>query len=541
MNNLKEKERLKQLKEKEKQQQLKQKEKEKQLKEKEKLLKEKEKQKEQLLKQKEKEKQLKEKEKQLKEKEKQQQLKQKEKEKLLKEKEKLQQLKQKEKEKQLKEKQQQQNKTLKIKPIKKNKTLKIITKIIKNILNVDNVDNVDNNSNNVNVEVDQLLKQCLDSELCLAFGIQATQIKQLFNNFKDLKYIEPPIQRIGEPSSNGFVNKIKFSRDDYDVYVILKSSATQNSDNLYYEYLIGLEINKWTQIYPTFVDTYGIFLYTSNTTWNYAKNNKIINKNVFLNSLIELPNPTFANSCLKSKYLAIMIQNLRNSNTISSVINNTEPTQLIYFIIYDLPYILFQIYSTLSSMSLNFTHYDLYLNNVLLYQPLKDSYITYHYHLKDEILQFNSHYMAKIIDYGRSYFKETTARICTEISKECKKEVNIGYDTVCHPPKNNNINEDLYLLTNLLLKNGSQIQIVNPELFNILNKVIHNFNGMMINHNISGLPSNINNVNDAFIILAQYVKTNSNLKANIFNYKLGDLHVYLNDKTPMKFIKNNKM
>jgi hypothetical protein len=399
-----------------------------------------------------------------------------------------------------------------------------------------------------NVNMTELLKQCLDSELCLAFGIQATQIKQLFNNFKDLKYIEPPIQRIGEPSSNGFVNKMKFSRDKYDVYVILKSSAAQKSDNLYYEYLIGLEINNWIQIYPTFVDTYGIYLYTSNTNWNYVKKNKIINKNVFLNSLIELPSPTFKKSCLDSKYLAIMIQNLRNSNSISSLLENNNNTELIQFIQFNLPYILFQIYSTLSSMSLNFTHYDLHTGNVLLYQPLKDSYITYHYHLKDnKIIKFNSYYMAKIIDYGRSYFKEKTAEIYKEICKECTKcGEKSGYGWVNNEKPSssnsylnanyNNISHDLRLLN--MLKSYESVKIVNPQLYKLLEKVIYLGTYGTMEIKSSGLPNKISNVNDAFIELTEFVETHSNMNNPIFKHKLGDLHIYLNSKTPLNFIKN---
>ena len=505
----------------------------------------------------------------------------------LKEKERLKLLKQKEKEDKQKEKEDKQNekerlkllkkkKTLKIKPIKpskKKKTLKIkLTKKNKTLKKIPIIPPktiiippkiplkttiippkippkstiIPPKSTNVNMT--ELLKQCLDSELCLAFGIQATQIKQLFNNFKDLKYIEPPIQRIGEPSSNGFVNKMKFSRDKYDVYVILKSSAAQKSDNLYYEYLIGLEINNWIQIYPTFVDTYGIYLYTSNTNWNYVKKNKIINKNVFLNSLIELPSPTFKKSCLDSKYLAIMIQNLRNSNSISSLLENKNNTELIQFIQFNLPYILFQIYSTLSSMSLNFTHYDLHTGNVLLYQPLKDSYITYHYHLKDnKIIKFNSYYMAKIIDYGRSYFKEKTAEIYKEICKECTKcGEKSGYGWVNNEKPSssnsylnanyNNISHDLRLLN--MLKSYESVKIVNPQLYKLLEKVIYLGTYGTMEIKSSGLPNKISNVNDAFIELTEFVETHSNMNNPIFKHKLGDLHIYLNSKTPLNFIKN---
>jgi len=441
--------------------------------------------------------------------------------------------------------------TLKIKTINqsnKKKTLKKISKSPESPKSIKSTKSTNISSTSTNVDMSELLKQCLDSELCLAFGIKATQIKQLFNNFKDLKYIEPPIQRIGEPSSNGFVSKMKFSRDKYDVYVILKSSAKQNSDNLYYEYLIGLEINKWVQIYPTFVDTYGIFLYTSDTNWNYVKKNKVINKNVFLNSLIELPSPTFANSCLDSKYLAIMIQNLRNSNSISSLLENTNNTELIQFIQSNLPYILFQIYSTLSSMSLNFTHYDLHTANVLLYQPLKDSYITYNYHLKNnKIIKFNSHYMAKIIDYGRSYFKTKTAEIYKEICRECEKcGEKSGYGWVNNDKPSsrnsylnanyNNISHDLRLLS--MLKSYQSIKIVNSELYNLLEKVVYLDTYGTMEIKSSGLPNKINNVNDAFIELTKFVERHSNMKNSIFKHKLGDLHIYLNSKTPLRFIKN---
>ena len=78
------------------------------------------------------------------------------------------------------------------------------------------------------------------------------------------------------------------------------------------------------------------------------------------------------------------------------------------------------------AMNVNtFTHYDLHLENVLLYEPVKGKYIQYHYHLNANTeITFKCCYIAKIIDYGRSYFVDKySPNIVTKTSSNIRYKV----------------------------------------------------------------------------------------------------------------------
>jgi hypothetical protein len=92
----------------------------------------------------------------------------------------------------------------------------------------------------------------------------------------------------------------------------------------------------------------------------------------------------------------------------------------------DLLNALFQIYMPLAMAKDTFTHYDLHLGNIQLYEPLKGHYIHFHYHLPTgETVSFKSSYIAKIIDYGRSYFNDIVSGVN---SKDIYAEVCDAYD-----------------------------------------------------------------------------------------------------------------
>ena len=77
------------------------------------------------------------------------------------------------------------------------------------------------------------------------------------------------ITPIGKPSSNGFVREIKYEKNGYNAYAILKSSATMFSDNLAYEYIVGHNyINKIVTRFPCFLYTYGLYYYKSDDAYN---------------------------------------------------------------------------------------------------------------------------------------------------------------------------------------------------------------------------------------------------------------------------------
>jgi hypothetical protein len=71
-----------------------------------------------------------------------------------------------------------------------------------------------------------------------------------------------------------------------------------------------------------------------------------------------------------------------------------------------------------------FTHYDLHTDNVLIYEPIKGSFIHYHYHLVNgTVISFKSKYIAKIIDYGRSFFNDVENTTITGSSLKIHKKI----------------------------------------------------------------------------------------------------------------------
>jgi hypothetical protein len=402
---------------------------------------------------------------------------------------------------------------------------------------------------------------CTDSGVCIAFGKELGIIKNHFDNFLNFTYVSQ-IRRIGEPSANGFVNEITYDREGYKSHAILKSSTTPLADNLLYETLVGLYVNKLNMIYPCFLETYGIYGYKTGTEWTRLKNGsrdkKILNDLILLNSIPEV-DELVSISCKNSQYLCVLIQNIKDAKSLESMLNKRE------FSKNHLMYVLYQIYMTLSCVSNNFTHYDLHAGNVLLYEPVKGKYIEYHYHKDNQEIVFKSPYLSKIIDYGRCFFKDDNNRsklgsstkihkaVCEH--KSCKPDCGLsaGYSWLeCSNSANNhyicsterNISHDLRLLYIL--------RSVYPQ-FPFFNKInyCNGFNYRnpcqgfgTIENTRRGLPDIINNVLDAHdellrVITDPHTIDNNDAIFNDPNEKLGELHVYY-DGRPMKFIENKR-
>lgn len=106
---------------------------------------------------------------------------------------------------------------------------------------------------------------CPNSGECVAFGIDTEKIRKYFNNY-DLSLVDKSeeIDILGGDSANGFILEIPLVKDGYKVYAVLKNSRNADADNLFYEGLVGLYINKKNYIFPCFVETYGMYQWT---TW----------------------------------------------------------------------------------------------------------------------------------------------------------------------------------------------------------------------------------------------------------------------------------
>lgn len=248
---------------------------------------------------------------------------------------------------------------------------------------------------------------CSDSNECISFGKEIKIIKEFFGNFANFDYVTEFIE-IGTPSVNGFIKKITYEKQGYTANTVLKSSRKDSADNLYYEYLVGKFLNTQSMFFPCFVETYQIFKYKDNSSYNYIQNCKTttgceVQKlkdglEVYSNTNIDTG---IEDSCIKPTSMAI--QSLKNPLSIENMMDDIDLTNK------QLLYVLFQIYMPLSVIADKFTHYDLHWNNVQLYEPVKDKVIKYYYYLSStEIIEFYSPYIAKIIDYGRCYFNDGT-------------------------------------------------------------------------------------------------------------------------------------
>ena len=406
---------------------------------------------------------------------------------------------------------------------------------------------------------------CLDSGVCLAFGTYANEIKKHFGGFANFEYATAPIKRIGSPSANGFINEIQYDHRGYKAYAVLKSSVKPNSDNLMYEYMVGQYINKLNKRFPCFVETYGYYIYDNtmkvNTkgVWTFLQDSKITaNMDTIKKGLILQKTTDYAKACKQSKFLAILIQHLKGILPIKDRFRSPR------FVAYELANVLFQVYMPLGIFGDSFTHYDLHHENVNVYEPEKDSYIHFHYHMDGgEEYSFKSKYIAKIIDYGRSYFKDEetgidSKKIYTDLCKETKCNPSCGYSKgfswMYNQPnpsssywissQKRNKSHDLRLLNEVKVgtKANKTGEWLSDGLKSVLQKLKydkHHGTPEMT----KGFPNTIQNVYDAALALGNIISLPEQIQQNEDVYrgktKLGDLHIYCgkDDTRPMRFVK----
>jgi len=405
---------------------------------------------------------------------------------------------------------------------------------------------------------------CSNSGTCLAFGTHSDMIRKFFNGFTTFEFVDSPIKRIGTESVNGIINEVKYSKNGYDAYAILKSSITELADNLVYEYMVGQFLNKKGKQFPCFVETYGLYNYKTEQQWEHVLDTEIITANVMRDSLTHITTPPMdmlSEACTQSKLMAILIQHISKPQTIYQKLQ--IPVGFTNFVRNHLLYVLYQIYLPLSQLSGVYTHYDLHYDNVLLYKPANDMYIHYHYHLDaHKSIDFKSMYIAKLIDYGRGYFVDSKAnpitkskKIYTKLCKlaackpDCGNNAGFGWLQSEHPPgsayfidlKKHNKSHDLRLLNMIKTEYGFEIEQNNPALFETLDKVVYDIYGTQ-ELNKSGLPLKINNVNDACNIFQSMIERPEIIANHAQFYalphfnKIGDLHIYC-DGRPMQFKK----
>lgn len=425
---------------------------------------------------------------------------------------------------------------------------------------------------------------CSDSGECIAFGKEIKKIKEHFDGFTRFNYVTNCL-RITQPSSNGIVDIITYERDGYEANAILKTSSAnqqKHGDNLYYEYLVGQFLNRQSEFFPCFVETYGVFQYMNDITLGNFKLNPLQDCTRLNEILIQLPennsqdiiNDNFRLSCSASHRIAILVQYIKEAKTLKSMITNIAYKA--NFIRNELLYVLYQIYFPISVMRNNFTHYDLHWENILLYEPNQNGYIQYNYFTRRDSPipnSFKSSYIVKIIDYGRCYYEESNLRPDYEIDLQSSLKIfeklcitnqcdpycgfRKGYNYLHHVnlrrdhqivSSRKNESHDLRLLSILqsVIKDGvsvlSDINTYNSTLGTFISGVKYDsMYGTEERASVNYRPPNfvINNTVDAIKVIHAFIKLEVNRNNNNQTYankiKIGEMYIY-GDGTPMRYI-----
>lgn len=270
---------------------------------------------------------------------------------------------------------------------------------------------------------------CKNPDNCLALGDYDEVIKRYFENFQNLELVDnSALKRIGKPSNNGFIIEVPFKKHNYTAYTALKCSSVEDSDNLLYEYYVGKYfINKYSKMYPCFVETYDLYEYKTEQDYKIVKERVTSNKlsNIDFKTFIQKVDITGMEedsvvdySCLKNKLLCVLIQHFDKFISFDDEFNKNHDN-----IKYDLYNLMYQVYFPLCMLGSNYTHYDLHANNVSLYKPLDGKKcILMRYHHKGQVFEFRSEYIVKIIDYGRNYFNNGKITSKEIIEKVCKQQ-----------------------------------------------------------------------------------------------------------------------
>jgi hypothetical protein len=294
-----------------------------------------------------------------------------------------------------------------------------------------------------------LKKMCPDSNECFALGKYTAMTNAYFDDMH-FKHAVDPITAVGEKSNNGFIRAVKHTKDGYSTQTLLKSAKEKESDNLMYEYLVGMFINKYNSVYPCFLQTYACYKYTDDAHYDTFSANKQTVAD--LNALEPLYSyhqkldklaiaDMIAKSCQVNKHACISIQYFEKPTSLHALLakNNFDD----YFNNVELIQILLQIFIPLGTMESMFTHNDLHTNNVLIYTIPNNKYVTMNYTTPHGNVSFKTRYVCKIIDYGRCYFKDermTSEKLREELCKnvECGQDCGVDVDKCIQGVDKNN-------------------------------------------------------------------------------------------------------
>lgn len=279
-----------------------------------------------------------------------------------------------------------------------------------------------------------------------------TNLITKYNNFiynEGDSIINGNIRQIGTESKNGFINTLtmKNTIDNKEFDIILKVSLNPEVDNIYYEYYVGMCVNKLKELAPNFVHTFNhLFLTedvktdildkyneidstTGETRKIYSNIDRLKSESVFTKSDINKlsDKKLLSKGCEQNKNSGIIIDNIPNSLSLDELLVDTD---FLSDYEYNLFCVLFQLYGCLTKLKNVFTHYDLHYGNVMFIKLNEPITIEYKNEFDFNKLTYTIHtrFIPVIIDYGRLFvncklFSELTMINSSDfIQKACKNK-----------------------------------------------------------------------------------------------------------------------
>lgn len=407
---------------------------------------------------------------------------------------------------------------------------------------------------------------CTDSGECLIIGRENQFIKKLFSGFSNFEYLTD-IERVGEPSVNGFVLNLQYEKMNYKVNTLLKSAKNEYSDNLYYEYLVGTSfINRVNQIFPCFTETYGLFKHKSDDTKEEMEVDDVIpselmdmiESNICDEKSITDTVKCMDDACFEGENFALLLQYVNNPISLKEFVRNNEEKELFEA---QMISILFQIYAPLSYLTNEFTHYDLHTGNVILYKLPEGKYVTLKYRelrIGETPINYEikTNYIAKIIDYGRCFIgdlgndkylnSEKIGKImyslpqCSD-GESTRGEAGLSFFDKTHTQNN-------HYLSSLLINRSHDLRLANivKQSSYKMDKFFDNrivYDGRYgTKEKDSDETQNINNVEDMMKFLQTTIINRKGRYVDLSDNSIGTLDIYMTDKyceRPMTFTQTN--
>lgn len=205
-----------------------------------------------------------------------------------------------------------------------------------------------------------------------------SNLRREFNDFPLDIVIQNADQLFTNNSKNGNLVKLTVQNKDYLLKTPQAKKQDFNADNLMYEYVIGLFLNKYVEQFPSIVRTLTLL--------------DIVKGNVINNDALDIT----AETCEKVNDFALITDFFDDSQTLEQLLDNDVKDEISFA---DLAKIYYQIYGPLAALYGHFSHNDLHLNNIMV--KTLSTPVTFIYKSNEKTVTFTTNYLAKMIDYGR--------------------------------------------------------------------------------------------------------------------------------------------